>query len=423
MRKSTCYKRQKLATLLLFASSLLIMQSCDQDNLLETKTERTATERRQDELQSKFAILLKDALAKPEVRVFLKEQAIENFNGDYGILYAKVRTEPIELAMDNGKVKKLSFEEVLAETPANGRSQYMDNSFLNTLVAEHPLLEISIPETASYTAETWETSTEQPSIAIVDSYYDDQTTLYVQGYNPAGNEIMVDAVNEPSTLFLVVSASERIVAVSKIDGTTVQRTKACGSLLYEDDIYNYYERVSYETCSYPSPTPSTGGGSATSNVSTCRAYENTEWLYQINCTNLKSFEGWLRGAPELRVRVMSPKFSFSSLIHTGEMEPKRRSDINNKWWTKELQLFKWNTGYSGDAVVFYWYEVDGGAHVQEVKLNAGYTEKDGVKIEASTTITIGKKDESIGDLLVLIDDCRSENIFDVASLSWKVKIK
>ncbi|MCU0358100.1 MAG: hypothetical protein MUE95_11030, partial [Cyclobacteriaceae bacterium] len=252
-----------------------------------------------------------------------------------------------------------------------------------------------------------------------------------EGFDPVGNPISVDVNNEPDQLFVVVGPSERVIAVNKSDGSIIARISSCDTqILYEDDMWIYYDRLSYENCYYygdPVPNQNGTGSNSTGVTSTCRSFGKEEWLYQINCTNINNYEKWIQGAPELRVRVMSPEFSFSSLIHTGEMEPSKRRDIKNKWWTKEGQLFKWSEQYSGEAVVYYWYEVDGGPQVKEIKLNAGYTKKDGFKVEASTTINIGKRDDSIGEKLVIIDNCPQGSTiiqtYDLFSLMWKVKIK
>jgi hypothetical protein len=240
----------------------------------------------------------------------------------------------------------------------------------------------------------------------------------------------VDANNEPNELFVVIGPSERVIAVNKGDGLVVARRTSCATLLFEDTDYYYYSRPSYESCYYYGDVVDSRAGTnagSTNTTSTCRTFGKEEWLYQINCTNINNYEKWHQGAPELRIRIMSPEFSFSSLIHTGEMEPSKRKDIKNKWWTKEGQLFKWSEQYSGEAVVVYWYEVDGGPQVKEIKLNAGYTKKDGLKVDVSTTINIGKRDDSIGEKLIIIDNCPTgatfEQTYDLFSLMWKVKIK
>lgn len=376
----------------------------------------------------KFTALLNRSLRVPEVRRFLKQETQGRFDGDYDVLYAAIKDKQIGVGDSKGRSELLTFEQVLFRQSNNGRTE-IDVSFLDQIVAEYPLLQISIPETSIHSVETWDELTVTPYVAILDeTTYDELTTTHLDGYDPNGNPILVDANNEPSEIYVVVGPSERVIAVDKSTGSAIARSKSCARLLFEDDLYYYYSRPSYEACYFYGDMAGNNTGTGSSSVaSACRSYGKEEWLYQINCTNINNYEKWHQGAPELRIRVMSPEFSFSSLIHTGEMEPSKRKDIKNKWWTKEGQLFKWSEQYSGEAVVYYWYEVDGGPQVKEIKLNAGYSKKDGFKVEASTTINIGKRDDSIGEKLVIIDNCpagsSSEQTYDLFSLMWKVKIK
>lgn len=384
------------------------------DNLTEPESKTEI-----DELAGKFSVLLNKAMERYEVRRFLKDKVIRKVDGDYNVLYTEIRNKRIEYKSEQGKIESITFEDLLVQQNTSGRISAINPDFLQSLISVYPILQIAVPETATYTAEDWDTQNIKPSIAILESDFDETTTQYVRGYDPDGNEIIVDAFNEPNNLFLVIGASERVIAISKTDGSIIAARTHVANLIFEDENYYYYDRALYEGSVAPTVEINSGSGT----ISPCRTWGDAEFLYQINCTDIKSYEHWIAGAPELRLQVFSPEFSFSSLIHTGEMEPRRRRDIKDKWWTKEVQLFKWSERFTGEGVVFFWYEVDGGARTKEIKLNAGYTKKDGTNISASTTIEIGKRDDKIGHLLITVDDCRQGSIYDLVSIKWKTKIK
>lgn len=90
---------------------------------------------------------LASVLEYPEVRTFVKEKVLERFDGDYDILYTKVKNEPIQSGINR---RSSTFEELLfGKQSSNMR---IANKLLND-----PLIQIAMPELPETSAHEWDT--------------------------------------------------------------------------------------------------------------------------------------------------------------------------------------------------------------------------------------------------------------------------
>lgn len=75
---------------------------------------------------------------------------------------------------------------------------------------------------------------------------------------------------------------------------------------------------------------------------------------------LKAVEKWISGAPEIRLRIVkgSVDGEANTVFVSGILEPKKRGDIQDAWWNKEVSLFPWVTDVHGTVLTFDWRESD-----------------------------------------------------------------
>lgn len=137
--------------------SLCLLNSCSEADLNETTETTTifkSTPRNDNYLlKKKFAIALHKAMTEnPAVRAFLKTEALKQFDGDYDVLYGYVSDKLI-----NGT----SFRDILL-------SYFSNQAELEEIETTLPALTIFIPKLpeGSFSAETWDTSSEIPLVAI-----------------------------------------------------------------------------------------------------------------------------------------------------------------------------------------------------------------------------------------------------------------
>ncbi|NLD94913.1 MAG: hypothetical protein GX639_19840, partial [Fibrobacter sp.] len=80
---------------------------------------------------------------------------------------------------------------------------------------------------------------------------------------------------------------------------------------------------------------------------------------KFTASALNQVEGWHRGAPELRLRVVKGSETGTSYIFTsGLMEPGDRDDIKDNWWNYQFTICPWWTSTYGTVLTFDWQEED-----------------------------------------------------------------
>jgi hypothetical protein len=80
---------------------------------------------------------------------------------------------------------------------------------------------------------------------------------------------------------------------------------------------------------------------------------------KFSASALKAVEKWPSGAPEIRLRIVKGAFDKAITVSTiSILEPARRSDINNQWWNKKVNIFPWLTDLYGPVLTFDWREED-----------------------------------------------------------------
>ncbi len=131
---------------------VLCLHGCQKRIIAEVDAEDPALKISVNEAQSSFAkILSKAAKTDQNVRVFIQQKALEQFDNDYDVFYPMVKDD----LLSNGK----SFREVLLN--------YTTEDSLSAIEQSLPLLNIYVPELPSgFNAESWNATEEVPIIAI-----------------------------------------------------------------------------------------------------------------------------------------------------------------------------------------------------------------------------------------------------------------
>ena len=186
-------KVKNLMMLALFA----LMASCTKDESIpnavkmETPTFTDAGYQRKVYLAKTLA----KALTSPDVRSFLRKEALKTFDNDYDVLYALVRDKEV--------ARKGTFEEVL--------SSYADSKeHFKKVIEEEPLLTIYVPELAKWDAIKWDTDKEVPIVAIRNEHREKESTK-VLAFDKNETVSYLDYDIEPNVPVLVIKDNERIL--------------------------------------------------------------------------------------------------------------------------------------------------------------------------------------------------------------------
>ena len=102
-----------------------------------------------------FSIILSKALSEnPQLRIFLKQEALEQFDRDYDVLYLRSKNELVD--------GKKTFAEILSE--------YDDKGYLDRIEADMPKLNILIPDWSwaeGFSINNWDTTNNDVSVGYV----------------------------------------------------------------------------------------------------------------------------------------------------------------------------------------------------------------------------------------------------------------
>jgi hypothetical protein len=189
---------------------LAISQSCQKEDVaIQSNTVTSFVDSPKAEvtnrLQTEFALILAKALKEDsDLRVFLKSEALKQFDKDYDVLFQLVKNKPI--------AGGASLKSRLAK--------YATSPEQITIIEEQlPLLTILVPTLPSgFSAETWDTQTQIPVVAV--SKQDDNK---VPVYDDMGKENVVKPGQIPGFPVVVIKQNERVL-VSRRAATIVAKS-------------------------------------------------------------------------------------------------------------------------------------------------------------------------------------------------------
>lgn len=334
------------------------------------------------------------------IREFIRNEANQQKDGDFDILFAEVLDKSITtttlrssgntlrecLKNNNGITKSANYNVNIEE-------------LLNNIEKKHPLLQISIPnmETAS-----WENiiSNNAPFlVAYLSEDYDDMSGDPIPAYDQSGYIHMLDGEKAPQEPVIVISESERIFSVAR----SLKDEYKDYDIIYETPEYLYLKKEFIDS-------PSINNGKETSsNNHTLRATLSDraanpnawDYIWKAQIAGDDDYESWAKGRPEISVII---SFWENKL-------PKKEIRYSDKPWANHnirilnSEIIKWDPNVLGKYIAYSWREEDGGDNDKKVTIEIPSSEINGVKFpKSSYTFNIGNKDEQIGISYVNYDD-------------------
>lgn len=341
-------------------------------------------------LSQRFAKVLLDATENPEIRSFLKREALKQFDGDYDILLAKSRNEQIESRMTDGRLVSLTFEDfLLGNTPASSSSGRITEvpNLIDSLLAVYPTLQISAPQLVSASIENWDPETDPYNVVLLP--LDEENPAFLPGWDQHGNEIFLSAETEPEHLTFVIGPSERVIALTREEFDNLSSSSESGRIsntcslqpIIADDSFAFIDSndyTEYQECNqYAGGGSSSGSGTGSgSSSSNCKRPGGTsgksgeEVVTQVRFKNieaLRSMESWFAGRIELRVYAFKWDIDFDRPVYeTEEVQGSRDRFRFCQWFDCQVKTYEvnlgmntfWNPNVHGDRMLYVWVEVD-----------------------------------------------------------------
>lgn len=408
-----------------------------------------------DELAHSFGKLLAISVKNTDVKSFVKNEVIQQFDGDYDMLL----TMNMDKQAENVQGRSTTFRSMLKNAIPNGRTESID-ALIDQIQSEYPLLQISVPELDVMSAEDWDIENHTPIVAILDHDYDDQTTATVTAYDADGNAFQLNALNQPDQLVIVVGPSERVVAISNpgsdpngrteglIDPPICQHELLALPPIYTTEEYILYNRGEYMdalslcigggggtgggdgdgdgdggtgtggTGTGGTGTGGTGtgtGGDNGTSATTCdrdRVNNKIDFIHKARFKDkgvLDGVEGaFLNGKPEVRLYVVFAR-NPSNPVFTQTSKDIGEEGWHHRNWGKLVldtkiinsPFFEWKDEIYGDRVRYVWIEEDPYINQKTINVDIMSTfhalndEITNVVAHGTASFSVGNKDKII----------------------------
>lgn len=183
-----------------YLAIISILFSCKKESKQEKSIQVSSTIERQDS-KTTFSKVLAIALDKePDLRLFIKNEALKQFDMDNDVLFQMVKDEKVSLDE--------TFYQLLVKH-SNSKPE------LDSAINDLPTLTIMIPELPDFTPQNWKTNSEIPLVAISPK---NKNFKFIDLYNSKGEVTKIQNGSIPTFPVVVVKENERVnVYVNNID--------------------------------------------------------------------------------------------------------------------------------------------------------------------------------------------------------------
>jgi len=354
-----------------------------------------------NQLLNEYAMVLAKAVQHKELRTVIRNQAMRKFDEDFDVLVGTLESE--YLAKPDCTVKELLLSLRKEDPMLRGIGLVPQDSDLSKITSVMPNVQVSVP----VHCEQWDPATFVPLVAVLPYDYKEQAGNIITAYDSNGKEYKLSADDEPGFPVLVVGRSERVDDKGNMDTASysfqipprpglrslsllpeypenllLTHGSAKSLLLEWTDIASetgyevwrmsgtIFQKVAQLAANdnnfvdvnltpnqkywYKVRATKADGFSSWSPVmaTTASNRNDNEWLkikrMKFSHSALKAVEGWISGAPEIRLRVVQGSEGGATNVFTsGILEPNHRSDIDDAWWNREVTIFAWSTNVYG----------------------------------------------------------------------------
>jgi hypothetical protein len=461
-------------------AALLLLAACSGEALegdVLPQKEVVWTVAQKNQALRRYALALAKAVQTPSVRREIRSESVRKWDGDFEVLVSRLEEKVIP---ESGCHFREHLMRLNAETHSGLRAKSGDgDTLLSRITHGIPNVQVAVP----VHCQDWDVDRFVPWVAVLPCDYVEKPGNRIVAYDADGREHLLSADVEPDFPVLVVGCSERVNAAGTLDtaakvevmpaapayrlalaGLTapeypsnlclthgfaqalmLEWTDVCDETAYEvwrmssgafakvaelganDNNFVDVQLTPNTKYWYKVRAVRPGGYSSWSPImaTTASNRNDNEWLkikrMRFSSSALKAVEGWISGAPEIRLRVIQGSQGGATNVFTsGMLEPSSRSAITDTWWNREVTIFAWSTNVYGTVLTFDWREEDWLDNV-DFTLTGSYEDK-----SSGGTVKVGgclefKDDDGrdvIGNTSVMWWQERSQ-IYDLSGFQWQ----
>jgi hypothetical protein len=213
---------KKTLFLLPMVAGLLFFSCKKEAAVIEPPAVQELSSSKPDQLRTDFAKVLAKAIADQHVRELIKTEALKQFDNDYDVL--------LQLVKDKELRPGRTFASYLSSLAAS-------EDLITNLPETLPLLTILVPQLPAFSAAQWNTNTQLPLVAVVNSDFSEKKRTPVLAFDHLGNEFSLPYGKAPDRPVIIVKENERILGHSKNDA---QHKVDKSNYIFENQISSFY---------------------------------------------------------------------------------------------------------------------------------------------------------------------------------------
>lgn len=305
-----------------------------------------------------------------EFRRMLKSLAMEQFDGDYDILLSSIFD-----------IQEFASEVHFAYASKNNISLIEAESHLNLLIAQYPLLNVSVP----IFCETWDVTEFVPPVAPIPQGIEEDNAIPILGYYSDGRVDTFSVLFPPDHTVIAIGLNER-------GGRPITDTG-----IEEENSVTRGARVDGASLG----------------------------LWQINIPNLNQIEPWVNGKPEFRLRLFGSSAGsqvWDSGEPAGKFKPTRSLvDDPATWYVMDIGILpSWTFSNQGNTMTMHWIEEDGGNSITTISQTFVSVDDNGNTSTSTYSFDIRSNDDNMGFASINNSD-QTWAIYETASIRWYMK--
>ncbi|GAA4303955.1 hypothetical protein GCM10023143_07870 [Compostibacter hankyongensis] len=337
--------------------------------------------RQQNAALEEFAEMLAAGLTDASLRALLHDELARKFDRDFDVLYTAFRHKTAAGISAQQRLAAAAAQPNL-RLKTDGRAALQER--LDDIAAVFPLLNLSVP----VHFERWDAA-ESPWVAVCPLDFREGITGKIKTFDAAGKVHFLRADTPPERPVVVVGMNERV------------RIQPDGSYRLKAD---YLPEAGMDIQAARRDAVAVVTTACPDSFRTDGTYERLTGMY---FGDLSHYESWVQGAPEIHLRLIAPNKDndFRSLTIVKEidhMEPRKRKDINERWWFTDVALLPWYRETYGKTLMLDFTEDDPSLffHPQKMTVGGGFDVNDDLDTDMSLTFEISTQDDHIGSAII-----------------------
>ena len=310
---------------------------------------------------------------EPEFRVWLKAEALKQFDGDYDVLWQ----HHLDHQFPDGQTLRAKLANALDEQYGSPKAAAEQ---LDRWMASYPVLQFAVP----VHIEDWEAETEVIPVAYQAEDAETSAVNHIEAFQSGREHGQLSLRVDPVSPVAVVGLNER---------------------------KNYVDQGEQQDQKYPT-------------VNSARQDGDPLNLHQINIPNLNAIEFWTHGKPEFRFRVFRGDGGrYDSGIPKNEFKP-ARSLVNDHddWYVMNIPILpSWDWAIYGNLLTMHWIEEDNdGDPEDEVTITHTLNDPNGSSL--TFTFNISEHDDDMGSASISTSDAANSpgdvEYYRTATIRW-----